>query len=163
MFVNKRQLFCHIHISVQINVAVGRMIIGLMKLQKFLIGKLRNMIRITAGFTAIGGIRKQRIHDFSFQNFIRRGKSSFHFIVDNSVIFQGALHVFKLIAPALLAENLFFFVNIRIENSVQIHMHQILEVLIVAACNRIAGLVRIGHCIEKCVKRALYQLHKRIF
>ena len=163
MFVNKRQLFCHIHISVQINVAVGRMIIGLMKLQKFLIGKLRNMIRITAGFAAIACIRKQRIHDLSFQNLIRRGKSSLHLIVNNSVIFQRSLCIFKLIAPSLLAEDLFFFVNIRIKNSIQVHMHQILEILIVAACNRIAGFIRIGHCIEKCVKRTLYQLHKRIF
>ena len=121
------------------------------------------MIRVAAGFAAIACIRKQRIHDLSFQNLIRRGKSSFHLIVNNSVIFQRPLCIFKLIAPSLLAEDLFFFVNIRIKNSIQVHMHQILEILIVAACNRIAGFIRIGHCIEKCIKRTLYQLHKRIF
>ena len=38
-------------------------------------------------------------------------------------------------------------VNIRIKYRIQIDMHQVLEVLIIAACYRITGLVRISHCI----------------
>ena len=41
-------------------------------------------------------------------------------------------------------------------------MHQVLEILVIAACHRITGLVRVGHGIQEGIQRALYQLHKWI-
>ena len=53
--------------------------------------------------------------------------------------------------PAFLPENLLLFIDIRMEYCIQIDMHQILKVLIITACYRIHGLVRIGHGIQKGV------------
>ena len=64
--------------------------------------------------------------------------------------------------PALLEEDLFIFIDVRMKDRVQVHVHQVLEVLVVDAGRRIDRLVRIGHGIEKGIERALYQLHKRI-
>ena len=41
-------------------------------------------------------------------------------------------------------------------------MHQILEIPVITACYRVAGLIRIGHGIKEGIKRTFYQLHKRI-
>ena len=67
-----------------------------------------------------------------------------------------------MVVPAFLTEDLFFFVNIRIEYRIQIYMHQILEIPVIAACYRVAGLIRVGHGIKECIKRSFYQLYKRI-
>ena len=67
-----------------------------------------------------------------------------------------------MVAPSFLAKDLFFLVNIRVKNCVQVNMHQVLEILIVAACHRVAGFVRISHGIQKSVQRAFDQFHKRI-
>ena len=42
-------------------------------------------------------------------------------------------------------------------------MHQVLEVLVVAACHRITGFVRIRHGIQKSIQGTFHKLHKRIF
>ena len=49
------------------------------------------------------------------------------------------------------------------KNGIQIDMHQILEIFIIAACDRIDCLLRISHCIQKGVQGTLHQFHKRIF
>ena len=67
-----------------------------------------------------------------------------------------------MIVPALLAENLLFFVNVRVEHRIQIHMHQILEIPVITAGYRVAGFVRVGHGIEEGIERSFYQFHKRI-
>ena len=64
--------------------------------------------------------------------------------------------------PAFLTKNLLFFINIRVEYCIHINMHQVLEILVIAACHRITGLVRVGHGIQEGIQRALYQLHKWI-
>ena len=50
--------------------------------------------------------------------------------------------------PALLFKDLLMLVNIRIKYCIHIDMHEILKILVIAACNRIQGLVRICGCIE---------------
>ena len=137
----------HIHIAVQINIAVGGMIVFLMECQKILIGKIRNILRVTAGLHAIGGIRVQGIHHYSLQHFIRGGKCSLHFVVNHAVYGKRRIFVLHFVVPAFLTENLFFLINIGMEYRIQIDIHQIFEIRIVAACQRIYGLVRIGHGI----------------
>ena len=48
------------------------------------------------------------------------------------------------------------------EHGIQIDIHQIPEVLIIAACHREHGLVRIGHGIQEGIHGSLDQLYKRI-
>ena len=64
--------------------------------------------------------------------------------------------------PALLLEYLLSAVDIRIKDSIQVHMHQVLKINVIYASHRIDGLVRIGNRIEEGIQRSLHQLHKRI-
>ena len=48
MLINECQFLLHIHISIQINITVGRMIIGSVEVQEIFIGKIRNIFWITA-------------------------------------------------------------------------------------------------------------------
>ena len=67
-----------------------------------------------------------------------------------------------MIVPAFLTENLFSFIDIRIKYRIQINMHQILKILIIAAGYRIAGFIRISHSIQERIQRTLYQFYERI-
>ena len=160
-FVNICQLFCHIHISVEINIAVGGMIIGSVEIQKLLIGQHRNFLRVAAGFHPVSSMGIQRRGNFPAQKAVRVGQCSLHFIINHSVIGQLS-RLIQLIMPALLAENSFILINVRIKYRIQINMHQILKILVVTACHRINCLVRICHGIQKGIQRALYQFHKGI-
>ena len=64
--------------------------------------------------------------------------------------------------PALLTEYILFFVDIGIEHRVQIHVHQVLEIGVVAACHGINGLIRVGHRIQECIERSLDKLNEGI-
>ena len=64
--------------------------------------------------------------------------------------------------PALLAENVLFLINIRIKNSVQVDVHQVLEILVVAARHGIDGLVRVSHGIEEGIQRPLRKFNEGI-
>ena len=147
MFVDKGQLLRHIHVTIEIDIAVGGMIELPVKIQKLFVRQLRDHLRIASGLTAIGGMRIQRVHDLPLQHIIRRRKCSLHLIVDHAVDLQLFLVTFELIMPAFLPENGFVFINIRVKYGIQIDMHQVLEILVITACHRVYGLIRIGHGI----------------
>ena len=64
--------------------------------------------------------------------------------------------------PAFLLENLLFMMNIGIKNSIQIYMHEILKILIIATCHRIYGFIRECHGIQKSIQRTFCQFNKGI-
>ena len=139
------------------------MVVFSVEIEKFLVGQIRNTGRISAGFYPVRRIRKQTVENLTFQHLVRRGKGTFHLIIYHTVIAKRSILALQLIIPALLEKNLFSFINIRIEHRVQIDMHQVFKICIVAACHRIHGPVRIGHRIEERIQRSLDQFHKRIF
>ena len=151
-----------VHLTVQIDVGIGRVVISSVKIQELLIGQIRNALGISARIHAVGGIRKQGIHDLSLQHIIRRGIGPLHLIVDDAVDHDRIIRVLDLITPAFLAEDHLISVDVRVEHRIQIDVHQIPEVLVVAACHREHGLVRIGHGIEKCIHGTLDQLYERV-
>ena len=55
------------------------------EIQEFFVGQLGDRFRITSGFTAVGGVRIQGIHDLPLQHIIRRGKSTLHLVIDHTV------------------------------------------------------------------------------
>ena len=133
-----------------------------MEVQKGLLRELWNCIRIAAGLKAVAGIREQSLQRFVFQISVRRGINALHLVIDNAVIAQLAIKAVNIIMPALLTQSIFVFINQRIKNSVQINIHQVMEVLIVAAGNRINRFIRISHSIQKGVQRALHKVDKRL-
>ena len=58
MAVNKLQFLLHIHVSIEIDKAVGRMVIGPVEIQKLLISQIRDILWITAGLHAVTGVRE---------------------------------------------------------------------------------------------------------
>ncbi len=162
LFIQKHKFLRHIHITVQINIRIGRMVILPVELQEFFVGKFRDHRRIPPGNPAIGGVRVQGFHFLSKQHIFRGGKRSLHLIVHHAVNGQLSLRAVQFIMPAFLAENLVRVVNSGIEYRIQIYMHQVLEILVIAAGYRVNGLVRIGHGIQKSVQRTFHQFHKRV-
>ena len=128
------------------------MIIGAVEIQELLIRKLRNILRITAGFHAIGIIREKIIHDLSVQHLVRGRKCSLHLIIYNTIIGKRTFLLLQMVIPALLAENLLLLVNVRVKNRIQINVHQILEILVITAGYRITGLIRVGHGIQEGIQ-----------
>ena len=133
-----------------------------MEVQKRLIGQIRDIYGISAGLHRVGRVRIQRAVNAAGQHIIGRRKSSLHLIVDDAVNRDRTLRVLCLIMPALLAEDILLFIDVRIKDCVQIDVHQILEICVVAAGHRIYSLVRISHRVEKCIERTLYQLNERV-
>ena len=128
------------------------MIIGAVEIQELLIRKLRNILRITAGFHAIGIIREKIIHDLSVQHLVRGRKCPLHLIIYNTIIGKRSFFLLQMVIPALLAENLLLLVNVRVKNRIQINVHQILEILVITAGYRITGLIRVGHGIQEGIQ-----------
>lgn len=67
--VHPLQTLCHIHISIQENIAVGRMIVFAMECQEVFISQIRDAFRISTGLYTIRGIRKQHVENLTFQHF----------------------------------------------------------------------------------------------
>ena len=163
VLVQPAKLLLHIHISVQIDITVGRMIVFPVEIKELLIDQFRDHFRVTAGFICIGCIREKRVQDHPVEHSLRGGKRSLHLIIDNTADGQLAVRVIQLVAPAFLPEDLVMFIDVWIEHSVHVHMHQVLEILVIAARHRVHSLVRIGHRVQERVQRSFHQFYKRIF
>ena len=133
-----------------------------MEIQKLLICQFGDKLRISARLICIGRIREKGIQDYPVQHSLRRGKRPLHLVVNNTVVFQVRIRAVQFITPALLAEDFFVLVDIWIEYRIHIYMHQILEILVIAARNRINRLVRIGHGIQKSVQGTFHQFYERV-
>ena len=131
-----------------------------MELLEFFLSQLRNSVRIAAGFKAVAVVVEQRLQCFVFQICVRRRIYALHFVINNAVVAQLAVEAVQIIMPALLTQGVFVLVEGRIEHSVQIDVHQVMEVLIVAAGNGIHGLIREGHCVQKGVQRTLDEVYE---
>ena len=128
------------------------MIVGAVEIQKLFIGKLRNILRIAAGFHAVGIVREKIIHNLSVQHLVRGRKCSLHLIIYNTIIGKRTFLLLQMVIPALLAENLLLLINVRVKNRIQINVHQILEILVITAGYRITGLIRVGHGIQEGIQ-----------
>ena len=103
--------------------------------------------RIAAGYFAVRGIGIHGFHLLPKQHILRGGECTLHLIVHHAVDGQLSLQAAQLIMPALLPENFVRIVYPGIEYRIQIHMHQILKILVIAAGYGINCLIRICHGI----------------
>ncbi len=159
--VDKVQVGIHITVSIQINVTVGGMIVFFMECFKPLLGQIRDKVGISAGFIGIRGIRIQGFLNFCKKNLLRRGISSFHFIIYNAFVSKRLILILQFVMPALLHHGFRLGMETGIKNSVQIDVHQIGEILIIAAGNGIYGFIRIGDGIQESIERAFDKFNKR--
>ena len=122
-----------------------------MEIQEILVGQLRDHVRVPAGLLAVAVVRIQKLLDIPVQNALRGGINPLHLIVHHPVDGQGGVLILHLVVPSLLEEDLFLLVDVGVEHRVHIHVHQVLEILLVAAGHGIHGLVRIGHGVQEGV------------
>ena len=64
--------------------------------------------------------------------------------------------------PALLLKNGGLGVDGRVEHRVQVHVHQVVQILLVGGGNGVDGLVGVGHGVEERLHGALDQVDKRL-
>ena len=155
------QRFFNVHIPIQVDIRIFRTVIGLMEADKIFLGQFWNRRRKSARFKPVGGVRKQNFLSVIFQIGIRRRIHAFHLIVDNTVVLQRIIGIFQFVMPSFLLQGKFVFINQRIKHRIQIHIHQIVKIFVVAAGHRVHGLIRIRHGIQKSIKGTLHQFHKR--
>ena len=114
---------------------------------------------MAAGFHTVAVIREHQLVHSIFQHCIGSGVSALHFVEYNALV-NRLLAVTQLIAPAFLAEDLRLVVDCGVQHRVHVHIQQVQKILVVAAADRIHGLIGIGHGIEEGIDRGLQQLHE---
>ena len=156
------QVVVDVHIAIQVDVTVFRAVVFLVESHEPFLGQTGDGTGQATGFKSVGAVREQGLADFVFFDGIRGGIHPLHFIVHHSVVHQGlVLAGSQFIVPALLAQGKGIFGNQGVEYRIQVHIHQIAEVLVVAAGHRIYGLVRVGHGIQERVQGPFHQFHER--
>ena len=103
------------------------------------------------------------MHHVRFQHGIAGRVHAFHFIIYDAFVRQFVGRVVQFIMPAFLHDDFRVRRHARIENGVEIHVHQVVEVLIVLAGYRVHGLVRIRHSVEERVQRTFYEFNEWLF
>ena len=161
VFLKPQKLILHIHVSIEVDIGIGGVVIGPVELQEVLIGQLRNMVRISPGLHPVHRIREQGVHGIALQHRLRIGEGPLHLVVYHSVIRELSLRG-DLIMPAFLLKDPLFMVDVWMEHRIHVYVHQIRKVPVVAGSHGIDGLVRIGHGIQEGVEGSLGKLHERI-
>ena len=161
-FVEVAQLLIDIHIAIEVDIAVRRVIISRVEVREHLLRELRNRRRVAAGLIVVRRIGIECGHDLALEQIVRRGKRALHLVVDDAAVSERCLRALDFIVPALLHEHLRVLAHRGIEYRVEIDIHEILEILIVAARDRIHRLVRVRHRIEECIEAAFDELDKRL-
>ena len=69
-----------------------------------------------------------------------------------------ALRQVQFVVPALLLKNGGLGIDGRVEHRVQVHVHQVVQILLVGGGNGVDGLVGVGHGVEERLHGALDQI-----
>ena len=137
-----------------------------MGVQKRLVGQIWNGIGHAARLEPVGGVGEQRLRNRVVQNRIGIGQRPLHLVEDHAVAGQLArgapLLARKLEMPPLLLENSALLVNRRVKHRVEVHVHEVLEVLLVGRGDRVHGFVGKRHRVQEGLHRALQQIDERL-
>ena len=147
------------------------------RVQELLVGERGNRARVAAALVRIGGVGIERGVDGVVQHAHGVGQRALHLVEHYAVIAQcalaqargaavtrvlGALRQVQLVVPALLLKNGGLGIDGRVEHRVQVHVHQVVQILLVGGRNGVDGLVGVGHGVEERLHGALDQVDKRL-
>ena len=144
------------------------------RVQELLVGERGNRARVAAAFVRIGGVGIERGVDGIVQHAHGVGQRALHLVEHHAVITQRALvqargaavavalRQVQFVVPALLLKNGGLGIDGRVEHRVQVHVHQVVQVLFVGGGNGVDGLVGVGHGVEERLHGALDQVHERL-
>ena len=125
----------------------------------------------------IGGVGIERGVDGVVQHAHGVGQRALHLVEHHAVIAQralaqaggaavalalDALRQVQLVVPALLLKNGGLGIDGRVEHRVQVHVHQVVQILLVGGGNGVDGFVGVGHGVEERLHGALDQVDKRL-
>ena len=145
------------------------------RVQELLVGERGNRARVATALVCIGGVGIERGVDGIVQHAHGVGQRTLHLVEHHAVIAQralaqargaavdlGALRQVQLVVPALLLKNGGLGIDGRVEHRVQVHVHQVVQILLVGGGNGVDGLVGVGHGVEERLHGALDQVDKRL-
>ena len=161
--VEIRKFLLNVHIAIEIDIAVRRMVIARVEVEEHLARERGNCVRIAARLASVRRIRVERRHDAAAEQIIRRRERALHLVVDNAAVTERRTRIVQFVMPALLHEHLRILTHRGVKYRVEIDVHQILEIARIAARHRVHRLVRERHRVQERIERALHQLHKRLF
>ena len=172
--VQKGQGAVHVQVAVERDVGVGGVVVARVRVQELLVGERGNRARVAAALVRIGGVGIERGVDGVVQHAHGVGQRALHLVEHHAVIAQRALaqaggvavalvlRQVQLIVPALLLKNGGLGIDGRVEHRVQVHVHQVVQILLVGGRNGVDGLVGVGHGVEERLHGALDQVHERL-
>ena len=144
------------------------------RVQELLVGERGNRARVAAALVRIGGVGIERGVDGIVQHAHGIGQRALHLVEHHAVITQRALvqargaavavalRQVQFVVPALLLKNGGLGIDGRVEHRVQVHVHQVVQILLVGGGNGVDGLVGVGHGVEERLHGALDQVDKRL-
>ena len=115
---------------------------------------------MAAADEAIAVVREQQPHGFRLHQLIHIGERALHLAVHNAIVVGLGILAVEFVVPALLHEDLGLFVDGGAEHRVQVDLHQVVEIPIVAAAYGVHRLVRVGHGVQEGLHGALQQIHE---
>ena len=150
------------------------------RVQELLVGERGNRARVAAALVRIGGVGIQRGVDGVVQHAHGVGQRALHLVEHHAVIAQRArvqvlgagltgvalavlaLRQVQLVVPAFLLKNGRLGVDGRVEHRVQVHIHQVVQILLIGGGDGVDGLIGVGHGVEERLHRALDQIDERL-
>ena len=153
------QNFIDLHMAVEEDSRVGRMVEAAMRSDELLPAQLGNVLGVAAADKAVGGVRVQKPRKLALHQGVHVGKRTLHLAVNDAVV---ARRFARLEMPALLQENLRLLVDQRVKHRVEVDRHQVEQILFVAAGDGIDRLVPEGQGVEEGLHRALQQRDERL-
>ena len=155
------KLLVDVHVAIEEDIAVRRMVVFCMEARKHLLRELRDGRRVAAGFMMIRRVGVQRLQDAALQEIVRRRERALHLIVDDAAVAQRLLLVRDLVVPALLHQDLRVLAHRGIEHCIEVDVHEVLEIFVIPACDGVHRLVRVRHGIEERVEAAFDEFDER--
>ena len=163
--VEETQHAVDVHIAIEHDVGVVETIMAGMGVEIAFVGEAGDGRRVAARFEGVAGVGQEGLAERVVEHAFGVGQGALHLVEDHAVVRKPArpLCLVELVVPAFLLENAPVAVDGRMEHGVEVHVHQVEQVLLVGARHRVHGLVGEGERIEEGLHRGLQQVHEGLF
>ena len=157
--VEEAQEALGVQVAVERDVAVVGPVVAVVAVQVRLVGERGDGRWRAARLEAVGGVGEQRGRKRVVEHRLRVGQRALHLVVHHAVVHQLVRRARRqLKVPAFLLEHRALVVDGRLEHRVQVHLHEILEVLGVGGRHRVHGLVGERHGVQERLHGRLQQV-----
>mmetsp|Transcript_7733 Transcript_7733/g.13972 ORF Transcript_7733/g.13972 Transcript_7733/m.13972 type:complete len:242 (+) Transcript_7733:2391-3116(+) len=162
VLIHELQTLGNVVISREVDAGVGRMVELSVKVSELLEGQIGNDSGVSTTVNTISIVRKDTPLGFSHEERVRAGIHTLHLIVHHPLVGEWLTLVLQFQVPTLLGVDLWVRGCARMEDSISIDVHQVVEILCVLTGNDVARPVRVREGVEESLKGALEKLHKGI-